>query len=70
MTIHPAAQNISTMKDDAPQHQEYAQGDAKDLGEVIDLDEAVLRAQGHDAELNRSFSWVGALGLAFRFVVL
>ncbi|PYI16615.1 amino acid transporter [Aspergillus violaceofuscus CBS 115571] len=42
--------------------------DAKDLGEVIDIDEAILRAQGCTSELQRSFSWVGALGLAFSIV--
>lgn len=36
----------------------------------IDTDEAVLSAQGHKAQLQRSFSWMGALGLAFRFVLL
>ena len=40
--------------------------DTKGLGEFIDLDEAVLRAQGREAQLGRSFSWLGALGLAFR----
>lgn len=37
-------------------------------GEVVDVDLAVLRAQGHDPELERSFSWLGATGLAFRYV--
>ncbi|KAE8147897.1 amino acid transporter [Aspergillus avenaceus] len=40
----------------------------KDVGEVLDLDDAVLRAQGHVAELERSFSWVGAIGLAYSIV--
>ncbi|GAB1193238.1 hypothetical protein APSETT444_002441 [Aspergillus pseudonomiae] len=39
--------------------------DRKGFGEVYDLDDAVLRAQGHVAELERSFSWVGAIGLAY-----
>lgn len=38
--------------------------------ESIDLDAAALAAQGHDAELERSFSWLGATGLAFRYVAL
>lgn len=42
--------------------------DAKTIGEIYDLDEAILRAQGHEAQLGRSFSWFGALGLAFRYV--
>jgi choline transport protein len=37
-------------------------------GSVIDLDEQRLRAQGHKAELERSFSWLGAISLAYRFV--
>lgn len=44
------------------------QSDAKGMGELFDLDEAVLRAQGREAQLGRSFSWFGALGLAFRSV--
>ncbi|KAB8206400.1 amino acid transporter [Aspergillus parasiticus] len=42
--------------------------DAKGFGEVFDLDDAVLRAQGHVAELERSFSWVGAIGLAYSII--
>lgn len=61
---------ISIMKDHVPQHDlevcPDSQGDAKGLGQAFDLDEAILRAQGREAELTRSFSWVGALGLAFR----
>ena len=45
---------------------EFNQG--KELGETVDLDDAVLRAQGHEAALERSFSWVGAIGLAYRCV--
>lgn len=36
-------------------------------GIIIDVDEKILRAQGHASELQRSFSWVGALGLGYRF---
>lgn len=39
-----------------------------EAGEVVDIDAAVLNAQGHAAELERSFSWLGATGLAFRYV--
>ena len=42
------------------------QPDTKGIGEFLDLDEAILRAQGREVELGRSFSWFGALGLAFR----
>lgn len=45
---------------------EFNQG--KELGQTVDLDDAVLRAQGHEAALERSFSWVGAIGLAYRCV--
>ena len=34
--------------------------------EEVDLDSAVLRAQGHEAALKRSFSPLAALGLGFR----
>lgn len=40
----------------------------KETGELVDQDDALLRAQGHAAELERSFSWVGAVGLAFRYI--
>ncbi|OJJ30922.1 hypothetical protein ASPWEDRAFT_62284 [Aspergillus wentii DTO 134E9] len=54
---------------DKPSHQPGVfDSDIKDNGDIIDLDAAVLRAQGHEAELERSFSWVGALGLAFSIV--
>lgn len=60
------------MTDPKPQgdHDEYAgsQIEMKGVGEHLDIDEAILRAQGHEAQLERSFSWMGALGLAFRFV--
>ncbi|KAH8130097.1 hypothetical protein ACSS6W_008232 [Trichoderma asperelloides] len=36
-----------------------------EAGNSIDQDDALLQAQGHAAELERSFSWVGAVGLAF-----
>ncbi|KAH7121531.1 amino acid/polyamine transporter I [Dactylonectria macrodidyma] len=34
-------------------------------GSLVDLDEQRLRAQGHKSELERSFSWLGALSLAY-----
>lgn len=39
--------------------------DKKVVGEALSIDDAALRAQGRETELKRSFSWVGALGLAF-----
>lgn len=38
----------------------------KNVDDMHDLDNAILSAQGHVAELERSFSWLGAVGLAFR----
>ena len=35
-------------------------------GKVIDLDAQLLRAQGHEAALERSFTWLGASALAYR----
>lgn len=40
---------------------------SKDVADMYDLDNAILSAQGHEAELERSFSWLGAVGLAFRY---
>lgn len=34
------------------------------------IDDAVLRAQGHEAAMPRSFSWLGSVGLGFRYVLL
>ncbi len=39
------------------------------ISNIDNLDERRLRAQGHKAELARSFSWLGALGLAYRRVL-
>lgn len=36
--------------------------------EEVDLDSTALRAQGHEAQLKRSFSPLAALGLGFRRV--
>lgn len=56
------------MSDPRPQEDkpDDTSGPEKDFGQVLDLDDAVLRAQGREAELKRSFSWVGAIGLAYR----
>lgn len=37
------------------------------LGDVHTLDDAQLRAQGHEVALRRSFSPLSALGLGFRY---
>lgn len=31
-----------------------------------DIDDAILRAQGHEVALERTFTWLGATGLAVR----
>lgn len=42
------------------------EGDLESLGlGVADIDDAVLRANGHKPELKRQFSWISALGLGF-----
>ena len=49
--------------------------DAKDsksleLGKHVEnIDDTVLQAQGHVSELDRSFSWIGAIGMAYRYVM-
>lgn len=43
------------------------------IGAVEDyknLDDAILRAQGHESVLKRSFSLLSSLGLAFEYVAL
>lgn len=39
-------------------------------GKYEDLDDRRLRAQGHTSQLGRSFSWLGAVGLAYRSVLI
>ena len=36
-----------------------------ELGTISDLDDEILRTQGHEAEMPRSFSPIAAVGLAF-----
>lgn len=36
------------------------------VGELLELDDKLLRAQGHESQLDRSFSKLGAVGLAYR----
>jgi hypothetical protein len=38
-------------------------------GKVDDLDGRRLRAQGHEAQLERSFTWLRASALAYRSVI-
>lgn len=40
---------------------------ADEKARLEEIDDAILRAQGHEAALERSFSWLGATGLAVRF---
>lgn len=34
-------------------------------GDIQEVDDAILHAQGHEAVLTRQFNWISALGLAF-----
>lgn len=34
-------------------------------GDIKEVDDAILHAQGHEAVLTRQFNWLSALGLAF-----
>lgn len=45
-------------------HEDHYHADEK--ARLEELDDAVLRAQGHESALERSFSWLGATGLAVR----
>lgn len=36
-----------------------------DTAAADEVDDAILRANGHDAVLQRQFKWISALGLAF-----
>ena len=58
------ANNVSPSSDDGP---ELA---LENLRDSQDLDNANLRAQGHEAALQRRFSPLAALGLGFRYIVL
>lgn len=40
--------------------------DQKGLTTIIHAEGTAARAQVHEGELERSFSWIGALGLGFR----
>ncbi|PLB49685.1 amino acid transporter [Aspergillus steynii IBT 23096] len=40
----------------------------KHVEEVLNSDDSILRAQGHVSELDRSFSWIGAIGLSYSIV--
>lgn len=41
------------------------EGDHESVALGIDIDDAILRANGHKPELKRQFSWISALGLGF-----
>ena len=41
---------------------------ADEKAHLEEIDDAILRAQGHEAALERSFTWLGATGLAVRYV--
>lgn len=42
-------------------------GETIEIQNLNGLDDAILRAQGHEAVLPRSFSWWGAIGLGYRY---
>ena len=54
------------MNDNEADHGATPFQDQKFSEKPTDVDDAVLRAQGRETQLKRSFSWIGALGLAFR----
>lgn len=42
-------------------------GESDDVkGDDNNLDDAILRAQGHEVAMERNFSWLGSIGLGFR----
>ncbi|KAF9883909.1 hypothetical protein FE257_002652 [Aspergillus nanangensis] len=49
----------------APSDVEKHHSRAIEEAENLSLDDAVLKAQGHRPELDRSFSWVGILGVSY-----
>lgn len=49
--------------DEALRHIESVQDGQ--VEEASNVDDAILRAQGHDAAMERQFSWIAALGMAF-----
>lgn len=52
-------------------HETIQDGDSEMLKmNTKGIDDAVLRAQGHEAAMPRSFSWLGSVGLGFRYVLL
>ena len=60
---------LSANKNDADTSHEANELALGTLGDSQDLDRAQLRAQGHEAALERSFSPLAAIGLGFRYIV-
>lgn len=61
--------SVEANKNDADTSHEANELALGTLGDSQDLDRAQLRAQGHEAALERSFSPLAAIGLGFRYIV-
>lgn len=67
----PAGQDDEALSEGSADMQSSEEADGVVLPsyiEEVDLDSTALRAQGHEAQLTRSFSPLAALGLGFRRV--
>ena len=68
-SIERARAVLSANKNDADTSHEANELALGTLGDSQDLDRVQLRAQGHEAALERSFSPLAAIGLGFRYIV-
>lgn len=61
--------NMSSTDKDPAQAKTMVDEDSQSVanGTILggDVDDAVLRANGHSSDLKRQFSWISALGLGF-----
>jgi choline transport protein len=61
--------NMSSTDKDPAQAKTMVDEDSQSVahGTILgdDVDDAVLRANGHSSDLKRQFSWISALGLSF-----
>ena len=68
MDDHTTAKDTTSAKTFELHETSAARTSSQDIeGKIIDLDERRLRAQGHEAQLDRSFTWLGASALAYRW---